>query len=382
MTLKKFNIKYLYYAYYVVCIIVLLNLITNTFPLVDGLFDQIRHYLPLLGILLIFTKQNLKFSPLLIVLVPLQLLAQSQRIPYDNFIYLIIFYLLFNDENADNFIKLHFYCLGIYTVLLSVSVFLGIIDPVEYYLGSRYRRSLSFGHPNMLAMVLLSIHACWFYLIERKHFKKKLPIIISLIVNILLCLFYYDTRTGALSLIFILFMVLSFDYLKRFFIENINLFSIFRLSWILPILCLFISLFLTVKFDININLFDRLNGLISGRLYLQQGAFFKYGFPLFGEGLAFSAGGEITYDYVDAFYNAKIYEYGLLALCCFLLIISFKLRAFLKNQSPTLALLLISIMLIYCLEAFLEKETFSFMICPFLVYLFISTNVKQGDSHE
>ena len=382
MTLKKFNIKYLYYAYYVVCIIVLLNLITNTFPLVDGLFDQIRHYLPLLGILLIFTKKNLKFSPLLIVLVPLQLLAQSQRIPYDNFIYLIIFYLLFNDENADNFIKLHFYCLGIYTVLLSVSVFLGIIDPVEYYLGSRYRRSLSFGHPNMLAMVLLSIHACWFYLIERKHFKKKLPIIISLIVNILLCLFYYDTRTGALSLIFILFMVLCFNCLERYFTKNKYLISFVRSCWVIPIVCLIISLGLTVTFNTNITLLDNLNSLLSGRLVLQQGAFLKYGFPLFGKGLAFSTGGAITYDYVDAFYNAKIYEFGLLALSIFIIFISLKLRSFLKNQSPNLALVLISIMLIYCLEAFLEKETFSFMICPFLVYLFISNNVKQGDLHE
>ena len=376
MKTSRLKLKYLYYSYYVLCILVLLSRFTQTFTFLEYIFKFILPYLPILGILLILTKTNFTFDPIFLILIPLQFLGQSNFVITDNFIYIVIFYLLFKDESPDEFIKLHFYSLSFYVLILSISSLLGILDNVSFYTGVRFRRGLTFSHPNMLAIVLLSIHSSWFYLITQKIFKHSSILIISLILQIFLCFFYYDTRNGAISLLLLLLFIIIINPLQSIS-KSDNYKKIINHAWILPIIFFLISVFITITFDNSNYIYNKINSILSGRLGLQSNAFSKYGYPLFGKGMTFSTGKD--YDYVDAFYNAKVYEYGLLVESIFLIYLSFSLKKFFKTNDVAISTILLLIFITYFLESFIEKETFSFIMCPFLVYLFISNNQKRSN---
>lgn len=373
----------IFYAYYIVCIIVMMKMFTVWIPFWSPILELLAQVLPLLGfVLILFAKNENTNFILLLSACLLYVLGFSQWFPFDNFIYISIFILLLGNLDFNKTVKIHFWTVTIYTLILIGLTLFNIIEPVVFSSGDRIRRAFAFVHPNIFSLPMLSIFSTWLYLLIKKEFKQGLLFIVSIIFSIFLLIFYCDTKSGSICLIMLLFFY--FVHLATIKSKNFGKVCMFfqRYIWVLPVLLFAFSIFYTAFYDGNNTLWAKFNDILTGRPYLQHLAYINNGLPLFGKGLSFDNGAAGSYEVIDSFYPAKIFENGIVIVSFFIFLIAIRLKKLIYNDKYNADLLPLIMTTVFFLEALSEKEPFAFMICPFLIYIINYTGKSKGAHNE
>lgn len=211
-------------------------------------------------------------------------------------------------------------------IFLVVSVGLSLTNPESLYtnIGERFRFSFGFINTNRLASLLfIIINLGW--LVSNQFIKKSTRIfaLLSLLLPVVL-LILTDSRTPLLLILIeiILFMLAKFKLLTS---------KGFILSILLWLVSLITFLFL-IKFK-NYTLFEEVNNLTSGRLYIWKNILENLNGSEFYWGLS----SELTSQYILQYYNSLyqntisidnfyiniLFNYGIISLLLFMIFIMF-----------------------------------------------------------
>lgn len=263
-------------------------------------------------------------------------------------------------------------------ILISILNFMGIVDSSYVYRHSsaEYRDSLGFIHPNTAGNILFTISSI--YILVKNNSFKKINYIV-LLLPIAVSIFVLDSRTSSVVLIIMFTLV--------YFSNNFNVIRKKMLWGISSILFLFINVFTVFtmyNFNNNQPFWQRLDGLLSGRLFFINEYFKKYGLSIFGQSIEFgeelarSYGFSFSYFGIDSGYARILINYGVLFYILFLLL--FLHLGNLAYRSNNTALLIIGMGSML----FISNENFLINNVSLFIY-FISIKNKhitqEGENH-
>ncbi len=277
------------------------------------------------------------------------------------------------DIGAEKIIKVLFAAL---TVIYGFSIILssvGIISTgdmtTEFTRGTSegpvsVRHSLGFGHPNYAGLFF----ALWLIL----YFAIRYPKIkwwdwIIGVAALGVITFVIDSRSAMILTFIFLVLIFFAKYCPK--IYDVKLFKFAFIA--VPIICVLLSVFATYRYNPQNAVWDKINSLLTGRIYLMSSAAMKVPLSLFSNAMYSSdkSGSFIDCFYIDfLLYNGIIPLIILTSLYVFLIYRLYKLKAY-----PEIALVT-SYLIYYCVE----KRFFQpFVNITFFLFVFIFSSENR-----
>lgn len=214
-------------------------------------------------------------------------------------------------------------------IIVMISSFAGLTT-LTYY--SRFKQAYSFGfqNPNTVPVVLFAIMS-GVNIAHEKTLKFK-HIVLELIV--MLIFYYFCKGRTAFYICILTFVLLIF----RKPLQDTRLLKV--VSWPFQFLFLILAVFsyyVTIMYRAGNSNWQKLNLLLSGRLYAWQGYYSRYGISVFGNKLSTE-----YYGALDNAYLQLIIKYGLIAFILYAVIFVVISRYAWKNNRWVLFTLIIS----------------------------------------
>lgn len=213
----------------------------------------------------------------------------------------------------------------IYAVLFAITVILsyfGILPNWMYYRQELKRYSLGFIYPTDLMSVYVTITLLYFYV---RNTKAKY---IELVILEAIAIALFSFTNGRLGLIMVTMILLLLALIKiisdtkladKIKINSIKLKKVLAfLIKCIPIILLIGSVLISVLYQYNIEIINKINYVISERISLNSRAFTEYPIKLFGSDVTWNGlGGKYNvsvqdYNYVDMSYVRIIFDYGII----------------------------------------------------------------------
>lgn len=175
------------------------------------------------------------------------------------------------------------------------------------FLDNKVRLSLNMRHPNTLAAILFWTYAAFVYIENNKSWFLK-----TLIGLLITTLMYFTTYSRTTIILFIILLFLNVVKSEKLMI------FIEKWSKIVIAFLLFLSIFVAINYNTSGNfgnILEKVNYLLSYRLYFNNLAIKLYGYTFIGKSIS-----AITKDVliIDSFYISCLVEYGILLLMlCF-----------------------------------------------------------------
>ncbi|MBD7895217.1 hypothetical protein H9564_05790 [Limosilactobacillus sp. Sa3CUN2] len=273
------------------------------------------------------------------------------------------------------FKKIIYLYLVLGTILLSFIFFTSLIGLTKNLIFHRdidtIRRAFGIIYPTDFAAHVLYLVLAYCYLYFKQLSWK------SYIVFVLLAIFlikFCDARLNAYALILVIPIMMIGQRAKKGFMVSRTI-AIFY--WTFPVLAAYITVFLSYLYTPSQHLFERMNSLLSGRLYYSHEAINKYGFSLLGQhihenglgavgGIKNAAAEGANYFYVDSAFIRLFVIYGIIVTLVIVLLIT--LISYHSIQKADFALA--SIIVVVTISAIVEQRLLDFGYNPFLIAFF------------
>lgn len=342
--------------------------VVNHIPHINKVFDIIEWLFYLCLVYLVIQKKLYTFNEILTIAIVsgifLTVYIQSGYAALLKATLLIIALKGYNFKHIVKLIKNTYFAVlvGAFTLFLT-----GISNS-----GIQRRGYYAFGFSNVNVCGGIIFIICLLWLLEKDDFSKKQSL---KIIAIALCvLLFTDNRTVVILLIALPVII----NLCKASIKRKS--KIFRMCvYTCPIICFLICI-ITLKLYPTSIFVQKLNPIVSSRIYLNYYNFNRYGFSLFGQNIWFNTGeaiynevtgGYSTFNTVDNTYICLLIQMGMCSvgvlLCAYLSLIK---KTFLRKK-----FILIAVIIVLCLYGLFESSMLViYMNFPFLYLL------SQGDS--
>ena len=332
---------------------------------------------PLVGCVLILFDKNiniLKTNSFLFffLLIIFFILTVSNGVRRDELLVLFIIYILFSNENPKSVIRIFSITivsfLLITTVLSSVGILPNYTHLRDVYDLTSVRRAFIFNHSNQYGLITFSAYLS--SLIYLKNSNRKIKNSLFLIGLLLTgyILFYIDSKTSALCILFATLLFKFYDVLRTYNCKRIIL-LLNRASFLFIPLFYIFSLISTFLYDNNYAILNLLNKLLTGRIYLQNKAVTSLGIPMFGQLLT---NGEA---YVDSFYIQSILNYGLLPFTLIIICVSFMIYKFFKHNQLSC---IFAVVFLIGIIGISEPVCLNIVVNPYLIFLMIKISQLEN----
>lgn len=262
------------------------------------------------------------------------------------------------------------------TILLTFSFFtslIGLTKNLIFYRGitSVTRQSFGIIYPTDFAAHILFLVLAYCYL----YFEKiswKSYLIFALISYFIVK--FCDARLNATAILCLIPVILIAKLAKKGN-KTARIATIFY--WCFPILFSYIILVLSYLYRPSIKILDKINNLLSGRLYFGHYALIKYPINFFGQqvvenGFGGNAGhklakeGAMHYFYIDSSFLRLLIIYGVIMFI--LVILSMTIISWISIERKDYVLA--SILLIITISSIFEQRLIDIAYNPFLLALF------------
>lgn len=237
--------------------------------------------------------------------------------------------------------------------------FYGIVNDLNN--GEFGRHSFGFGHPNSLGATIFVIEIClatYIVVKNKKALSKSVVILISQIP--FLYLLYSSGSSGAEFGTAISFIIMIYFLFRN----NINYSVVLKMVAYGTIIGIpLISIFMLNNSVIYTGSFlNRLNTLLSNRLFLSYSFFKEYGISFFGQKINynFNLSAIYSYAFLDNAYVELLINYGIISLLAVITYNFLVLKKSIKFSLPWLSILIISM----CLYGFVEQGFDQYWVNP------------------
>lgn len=289
------------------------------------------------------------------------------------FLYAILILLAAYQADYKKIIK-HIFCIQI--IMTSIFVLGAISGLTQNYMihrGSILRYSLGYIYPTFLAQMILFSSILYIYIKQLKVSVEYLAII--QILNFF-TYFITNSRTEFFLLEVIIFGLLMYSFFPLFFEKRkSNLKKILELLTytfpIFPALTLVVSLLYPLGGILN-----KLNSLLSGRVYLFYINVKTHGLSLFGNNVELLGNGlktkmkygDYQYNYIDSEYLQVLFQNGIIVGIAFIIILYILLIMLYKDKKY----IELSVCLVYLFFGLINPRIINFAFSPVL-FLIIPT---------
>lgn len=276
-------------------------------------------------------------------------------------------------RNVD-FKKIIYLYLVLGTILLSFVFFTSLIGLTKNLIFHRgihtLRRAFGIIYPTDFAAHILYLVLAYCYLYFNKLSWKSYTVFVLLAIFLIK---FCDARLNAYALILVIpVMMIGQRAQKRYIVSR----SIAIFYWVLPVLAAYITMLVSYLYIPNNHLFEKANGLLSGRLFYGHEAIRKYALTVFGQHVhenGYGAAGGIkkvitgnNYFFIDSAFLRLFIIYGI--IMALLIIIAMTIVSYRSIQKADFALA--SIMVIVTISAIVEQRLLDFGYDPFLIAIF------------
>jgi hypothetical protein len=253
-------------------------------------------------------------------------------------------------------------------ITLVMSSALGLSPDYVFDSTTRMRHSLGFYWTASAPHLFLFVSLQCIYLF--KNVKARNFYIICIVLEIINVILYLLTDTRMPFLITTVFLL--FCVLEKILHEKWNIFNyIKKIAPLIPIsICIFSILF--PLYNQNSMIWEFLNKVLSGRMYLGKNGIINYGLTLFGQKIEW-IGLSITnpqmnekYNYVDCSYIRILLDHGLLFLTVCIAIYTIIIYKARKNRDLYLLVTIFAILVLSMIDHRLIDMTFN--IFPVLAF--------------
>ena len=233
-------------------------------------------------------------------------------------------------SSMKNIAKVIAVCLGVTTIFIMILSQIGILEDILIYdRFGRVAHSFGFLHYGFFPRQLLF---AWLAYLYGKDKKESWPMLVAQLV--LIFVIFYFTTQRLTFIVFIISWIMYIIFVKCEFIKVNSIFmKVCSLIGFAVTGC--ISILLSYFYNPDIAWMNKINSLITGRLYLGKIAFDRYSIPLLGQHIVYSTGenGE-SFFVIDCGYIEMLLCYGLILFIIIMLMYSIiHLYACFKNQS-------------------------------------------------
>lgn len=291
-------------------------------------------------------------------------------------------------RNVD-FKKIIYLYLTLGTILLAFIFFTSLIGLTKNLIFHRgihtLRRAFGIIYPTDFAAHILYLVLAYCYLYFNKLSWKSYTVFVLLAIFLIK---FCDARLNAYALIVVILVMMIGQRAQRGYIVSKTI-AIFY--WVLPVLAAYITMLVSYLYIPNNHLFEKANGLLSGRLFYSHEAIRKYGLTFLGQHIrenGYGAAGGIkkviidnNYFYIDSAFVRLFIIYGI--IMALLIIIAMAIISYRSIQKADFALA--SIMIIVTISAIVEQRILDFGYNPFLIAIFAQcyfSNKLTGGKNE
>ncbi|WP_124031628.1 hypothetical protein [Limosilactobacillus vaginalis] len=276
-------------------------------------------------------------------------------------------------RNVD-FKKIIYLYLVLGTILLSFIFFTSLIGLTKKLIFHRgihtLRRAFGIIYPTDFAAHILYLVLAYCYLYFNKLSWKSYTVFVLLAIFLIK---FCDARLNAYALILVIPVMMIGQRAQKGYIVS-RAIAIFY--WVLPVLAAYITVLLSYLYAPSHQLLEKMNGLLSGRLFYSHEAIKKYGFSLLGQHIhenGYGAADGIkktiignNYFYIDSAFVRLVIIYGI--IMALLIVITMTIISYRSIQRANFALA--SIIVIITISAVVEQRLLDFGYNPFLIAIF------------
>ena len=358
------------FAFYFV--IAFLQTSTYTFYFPSNLLHQIA-FIPLAIVLfkIIFFDSN-TIKKVTVNLLVLAILFITWRTSGEFILFPMGIFVL-GARNVD-FRKIIYLYLVLGTILLSFIFFTSLIGLTKNLIFHRgihtLRRAFGIIYPTDFAAHILYLVLAYCYLYFNKLSWKSYTVFVLLAIFLIK---FCDARLNAYALILVIPVMMIGQRAQKGYIVS-RAIAIFY--WVLPVLAAYITVLLSYLYAPSHQLLEKMNGLLSGRLFYSHEAIKKYGFSLLGQHIhenGYGAADGIkktiignNYFYIDSAFVRLVIIYGI--IMALLIVITMTIISYRSIQRANFALA--SIIVIITISAVVEQRLLDFGYNPFLIAIF------------
>ena len=276
-------------------------------------------------------------------------------------------------RNVD-FKKIIYLYLVLGTILLSFIFFTSLIGLTKNLIFHRgihtLRRAFGIIYPTDFAAHILYLVLAYCYLYFNKLSWKSYTVFVLLAIFLIK---FCDARLNAYALILVIPVMMIGQRAQKGYIVS-RAIAIFY--WVLPVLAAYITVLLSYLYAPSHQLLEKMNGLLSGRLFYSHEAIKKYGFSLLGQHIhenGYGAADGIkktiignNYFYIDSAFVRLVIISGI--IMALLIVITMTIISYRSIQRANFALA--SIIVIITISAVVEQRLLDFGYNPFLIAIF------------
>lgn len=254
-----------------------------------------------------------------------------------------IFLLIANELKTEKIIKIHFILTFVLFASVSVLFAAGKISSGDWttlasrgsesgWLSMRY--ALGFVHPNTAGIILAVTVVMWFVIRSEKikWYDWVIFVIAAAVITIVI-----DSRGALLLLLVFAFTFILFKYLPKLYDCKIIKYSAISL----PAVCTVISFICALFYNDNNSVWNKINNLSTGRLYLMKEFLAKYKFSFLGQ---------ITEKSVDNTYLCTFVQNGILVMAVIIPLYCLLIKRLWNKKATAELSLVLSYMVYYLIE--------------------------------
>ena len=359
---------------------------TTTTEYLSGQFIHLLSYLSIALVLYkIFFLDEFNLKWLALDIFSLSLLLLTWRTSKDFSLFVMgIFILGGRNINFDRIIRLFFYV----TVILLIGTMLmsgmGIIRNLVYHRSGVVRQSLGITYPTDLAAhVLYALLAYTYLRFETLNWKDYSLLILAAVI-------VYWLTQARLNTICIL-MIIPVAYIGKMSAKGDNIWKLISsFYWTIPVIFAYLIFTLSYFYTSSNKILEKINYLLSNRLYLGHKALRLYPVSIFGTHMNESGWGGIAglkmmkhntgrYFFVDSSFVRMFILYGIVMGIIILVVMTMISWYSIQLGSYKLA----SIMVILSISAVIEQHFLEIAYNPFLIALIpIFSNIRLKENNK
>lgn len=300
-------------------------------------------------------------------------------------LFLWILMCVFSKFEFKQALKFAFYgmIISFITVIL-LCVFKLIPDWTYLRHDGKVRHSLGFNYPTPLSTIFMFIILIYSYI---NNFK--FPIWKILIEMLATCLIFYysDSRTGFLltMIIIVVTLFLNLPFKKLNLDKGMQNKAVKSILMLLPVISCVVFLLCVYFYSKEISFFNKLNDLLSGRLYYSWQGFEEHNVTLFGEKIKwFGWGGfgykeveNFKYNYIDNSYLNIMFNYGIVNLLLSIIAYVYMIKKSIDKKDYYLIFVIMICLINAMIEPYLIYYNFNLFIFVVAQCFFKKTNKKE-----
>ncbi len=363
------------YAFFMAFLVKIIIILCQKITIIAQISNYLNYFVLLVLFIVFFMQiKNYKTKELFLITALIIIFGVSAFFCRDTILLqLLLFAICYKNIKLEKFLK--FSLLSKIAILLIVIILwkVGLIDEVvtQRIGGNLIRHSWGLSHPNGLGLILFSICCDMLCL----HYKKiKIYDIVFLIMALLISIFICNSRAAQIGIVVLLICALVIPKLEK---KSIFTKTVVYLPIVLPV----IALLLTILYSFNYSWIQKIDEILSSRVFYANSFLNYYGVNLFGNNFIYYGNSHSApwFFALDCGYMFLLIKFGIVATVTFIYLIINAINKTIKTKNYAIFVYLIPFLFYGLMEQYVLYFQYNTILIYCVSLIFMNFNKSKEE---